>query len=127
MAEIKANATLENINEDLLKGLQGLEIENDGQEYVEMPIPLDLKGIVNQEDEDIVGLVNYDKKEFIRGVNDFSYLAGGFTALRNAGVSSSEALTLIQLQLEVKSVKHQLKTQEKIAEITINNQDKLEV
>lgn len=55
MAEIKANATLENINEDLLKGLQGLEIENDGQEYVEMPIPLDLKGIVNQEDEDIVG------------------------------------------------------------------------
>jgi len=37
----------------------------------------------------------YLKKDFIKGINDYSYVAGAITAITNAGVSAQEALTYV--------------------------------
>lgn len=52
-----------------------------------------------------IGFEDYDEKEFKRGLNDASYLAGYITALFNAGIS--EAFVLDYL-LNQETIKHNL-------------------
>ena len=87
------------------KQLQGLSeyikvnggLEEDMEELLQdFPIPLDMNDIVKIDDEEnYIPKIKYDKQEFVKGVKEFSYLAGAFTALRNASMSSSEALSCL--------------------------------
>lgn len=118
---------MDSIDERLLKGYNNLA-ETIEEDYSEMPIPLELKEIVEIGDEDeIVPKVRYDKDAFIKGVKDFSYLSGAFTALRNAGMSSTEALSIIQMDIEKKLAKKQIASQESIAKYNVVQSDDMSI
>ncbi len=95
------------ISEDMLGQFAGLE-----EDFSEMPIPLNLSEVVT---EDLEGLIPYDVAKFKKGVDDYSYIAGAFVALRNSGMSEANAISWLVGQEEMKAVKLQLASQEAIA------------
>ena len=119
------------------KQLQGLSeyikvnggLEEDMEELLQdFPIPLDMNDIVKIDDEEnYIPKIKYDKQEFVKGVKEFSYLAGAFTALRNASMSSSEALSIIQMEIESKLTKKQISSQESIAKYNVNQEDSYDI
>lgn len=98
-------------NEDLIARFIGGE--DDSPICEEMPIPLDYEGIV---DEDLNGLVQYDVDKFKKGVKDYSYIAGAFTALRNSGMSEENVMRWLLGEVEEKCLSKQLASQEKVAQ-----------
>lgn len=58
-------------------------------EVLEDLIPMSFDNFEKVED------VQYDKEEFKHGLDKYSFYAGALTALKNAGITSSEALEII--------------------------------
>ena len=101
--------------EDLIA--QYLDETLDTQEepiYDEIPIPLSFEGLV---DEDQQGLVPYDVEKFQKGVKDYSYIAGAFSALRNSGMSEQNVINWLLGEVEIKGLTKQLESQVKVASI----------
>lgn len=82
--------------------------------YDEIPIPISYEGVVGDDTE---GLVPYDLEKFKRGVKDYSYIAGAFSALRNSGMSEESVMQWLLGEVEVKVLSKQLESQEKITQI----------
>lgn len=96
---------------------QYLDGELDTQEepiYDEIPIPLSFEGLL---DEDEQGLVTYDVEKFQKGVKDYSYVAGAFSALRNSGMSEQNVMNWLLGEVEIKGLTKQLESQVKVANI----------
>lgn len=83
-------------------------------EFEEIPIPMNFDGIL---DEDENSLIQYDLEKFKKGIKDYSYISGAFTALRNAGMSETNIMSLLLGEMEIKSVTKQLECQERITKI----------
>lgn len=106
---------------------QYIGAEDEGVEestYEEAPLPLSYKGIVN---DDLEGIIPYDLDKFKKGVKDYSYLAGAFSALRNSGMSEENAMKWLFAETEVKCLDKQLASQEKVAEVTAEASVKAEL
>lgn len=92
--------------------------------YEEIPIPLQLEGIV---DEDNEGLIPYDVDKFKKGVKDYSYIAGAFSALRNSGMSEQSVMNWLLGEVEIKGLTKQLETQERMNQVQAETSLKTEV
>lgn len=110
--------------QDLIAQYLGGELDSEEQEYDEIPIPISFEGILG---DDLEGLIPYDVKKFRKGVEDYSYIAGAFSALRNSGMSEENVITWLLGEAEMKGLDKQLSAQEKIAEIQAENSLKAEI
>lgn len=114
---------MENKEEQMIaEYIGGNEFEE--SQFEEIPIPMNFEGIL---DEDERGLVQYDLDKFKKGIKDYSYISGAFTALRNAGMSETNVVSLLLGEMEIKSVSKQLECQERIAKIKADASLKEEV
>lgn len=96
---------------------QYLDGDLDGQDepiYDEIPIPVSFEGLLGDDNE---GLVPYDVEKFRKGVRDYSYVAGAFSALRNSGMSEQNVMNWLLGEVEMKGLSKQLESQEKMTQI----------
>lgn len=84
------------------------------QIYDEIPIPVSFEGLLGDDNE---GLIPYDVDKFRKGVRDYSYIAGAFSALRNSGMSEQNVMSWLLGEVEMKGLSKQLEAQEKITQI----------
>lgn len=84
------------------------------QGYDEIPIPISFEGIL---DEDQEPLITYDIEKYKKGVRDYSYIAGAFSALRNSGMSEENVMKWLLGEVEADCLNKQLHSQEKIMQI----------
>ena len=99
---------LQIVSSEELGGLDLGDLNLESQFYI--PMELDnLEGI------------KYDKKEFDKGVKDYSYVAGAISSLLNAGLSSTDALNYI---INRETIEHNFKLQEII---NANNKEVAEI
>lgn len=82
--------------------------------YDEIPIPLSFEGLL---DDDEQGVIPYDVDKFQKGVKDYSYIAGAFSALRNSGMSEQNVMNWLLGEVEIKGLTKQLESQVKVASI----------
>lgn len=104
----------DNKEQDLIAQYLGGESDSEEQGYDEIPIPISFEGVLG---DDLEGLVPYDVKKFRKGVEDYSYIAGAFSALRNSGMSETNVMQWLLGEMEIKGLDKQLVAQEKITQI----------
>lgn len=100
------------VTEEMIAQYIGLDGDDNEPTYEETPLPMSYEGIVT---EDLEGMIPYDIAKFEKGVKDYSYIAGAFTALRNSGMSEENAMKWLLGEVEVKCLDKQLTSQEKVA------------
>lgn len=96
------------VSSEELEALELGDLNLESQFYIPMELE-NLKGI------------KYDKKEFDKGVKDYSYVAGAISSLLNAGLSSTDALNYI---INRETIEHNFKLQEII---NANNKEVAEI
>lgn len=96
------------VSSEKLEALELGDLNLESQFYIPMELE-NLKGI------------KYDKKEFDKGIKDYSYVAGAISSLLNAGLSSTDALNYI---INRETIEHNFKLQEII---NANNKEVAEI
>lgn len=98
-----------------------LQVSNEELEALELgDLNLESQFYIPMELENLKG-IKYDKKEFDKGVKDYSYVAGAISSLLNAGLSSTDALNYI---INRETIEHNFKLQEII---NANNKEVAEI